>query len=92
MLWKRLRKPVCFDCKIRGRCKAGNKRLGAGDENLLEKKNMGRNEWHPVAPFSKKMSPAEYNYDVYDKQLLVIIRALEKWHTKIQSTPGRSKS
>jgi hypothetical protein len=33
----------------------------------------------PVAFFSKKLSPAECNYEIYDKELLAIIRALEEW-------------
>src|SRR5258707_12021552 len=35
---------------------------------------------HPVACISKSISPAERNYDVYDKEMLAIIRALEQWH------------
>ena len=32
--------------------------------------------WHPVAFFSKTMQPAELNYEIRDKELLAIIRAL----------------
>jgi RNase H-like domain found in reverse transcriptase/Reverse transcriptase (RNA-dependent DNA polymerase) len=32
---------------------------------------------HPVAFFSKAMIPTECNYDIYDKELLAIIRCLE---------------
>lgn len=34
---------------------------------------------HPVAFFSGKHSPAECNYEIYDKELLAIIRAFEEW-------------
>jgi hypothetical protein len=34
---------------------------------------------HPVAYFSKKHTPAECNYDIYDKMLMPIIKALEEW-------------
>jgi hypothetical protein len=34
---------------------------------------------HPVAYYSKKHSPAECNYDIYDKELMAIIKALEEW-------------
>ena len=34
----------------------------------------------PVAFFSKKHSPAECNYEVYDKELLAIVRSFEEWH------------
>ena len=30
---------------------------------------------HPVAFYSKKMSPAEINYDIHDKELLAVITA-----------------
>jgi len=33
---------------------------------------------HPVANFSKKHSPAECNYEIYDKELMAIMRAFEE--------------
>ena len=33
---------------------------------------------HPVAYFSRRMSPAECNYEIYDKELLAIIRCFEE--------------
>lgn len=36
-------------------------------------------KWHPCMFLSQSMSPAERNYDIYDKELLAIIRALEEW-------------
>ena len=33
----------------------------------------------PIAFMSKSMTPAERNYDIYDKEMLAIIRALESW-------------
>jgi hypothetical protein len=36
-------------------------------------------KWHPCAFLSQSMAPAERNYDIYDKELLAIIRALEEW-------------
>ena len=39
--------------------------------------------WHPVAYFSKKMTPAECNYEIYDKELLAIIRAFEEWRPEL---------
>ena len=33
---------------------------------------------HPVAFFSKKHSPMECNYEVYDKELMAIIRCFEE--------------
>ena len=37
----------------------------------------------PVAYFSKKMSPAECNYEIYDKELLAIVRAFEEWRPEL---------
>lgn len=34
---------------------------------------------HPVAFYSKKHSVAECNYEIYDKELLAIVRAFEEW-------------
>jgi hypothetical protein len=33
-------------------------------------------KFHPIAFYSRKMIPAETNYDIYDKKLLAIIIAL----------------
>jgi hypothetical protein len=37
----------------------------------------------PVAFYSKKMSPAECNYEIYDKELLAIVRAFEEWRLEL---------
>jgi hypothetical protein len=34
---------------------------------------------HPVAYCRKKYSPAKCNYDIYDKELIASIKALEDW-------------
>jgi len=39
---------------------------------------------HPVAYFSKKHSPAECNYDIYDKELMAIIKALKEWRPECE--------
>jgi hypothetical protein len=38
----------------------------------------------PVAFFSRRLSPAEYNYEIYDKELLTIIRCFEQWRPKLE--------
>jgi hypothetical protein len=45
------------------------------DDNIL----------HPIAYFSKKHSLAEYNYEIYDNELMAIIRAFEEWYPELQS-------
>ena len=42
---------------------------------------------HPVAFLSEKMSPAECNYGIDDKELLAIIVCLEKWHMYLHGVP-----
>lgn len=44
---------------------------------------------HPVAFFSRTMTPAESNYTIYDKELLAIVTALEAWEPELKSVnPG----
>ena len=40
---------------------------------------------YPVAFYSKNMAPAECNYEIYDKELLAIIRCLEHWRPELES-------
>ena len=37
-------------------------------------------KFHPIAFYSQKLTPAEINYKIHDKELLVIIKAFKKWH------------
>ena len=41
---------------------------------------------HPVAFLYEKMTPAECNYGIGDKELLAIIAFLEKWHMYLHGT------
>ena len=36
-------------------------------------------EWHPCSYLSQSFSPAEWNYDIYDRELLAVIHALKTW-------------
>src|SRR5215471_343236 len=36
-------------------------------------------KWHPVAFLSKSLNAVERNYEIHDKEMLAIIRALEEW-------------
>ena len=39
----------------------------------------------PVVYFSKKMTPAECNYMIYDKELLAIVKSFETWRPELAS-------
>jgi RNase H-like domain found in reverse transcriptase/Reverse transcriptase (RNA-dependent DNA polymerase)/Integrase zinc binding domain/Chromo (CHRromatin Organisation MOdifier) domain len=39
----------------------------------------------PCAFFSKKNAPAECNYEIYDKEMLAIVRSLEEWDAELRS-------
>jgi hypothetical protein len=41
---------------------------------------------HPIAFYSKKMIPAECNYEIYDKELMAIVRAFEEWRPELMGT------
>ena len=45
-----------------------------GDDRLL----------HLTAFFSRKHSPQEINYKIYDKELLAIIKSFEKWCSMLE--------
>ncbi len=41
---------------------------------------------HSIIFYSKNMSSAECNYEIYDKELLIIIRAFEHWRLELKLT------
>ena len=41
---------------------------------------------HPCIYFSKTFSPAEWNYDIYDRELFAVILALSEWKHYLQGT------
>jgi RNase H-like domain found in reverse transcriptase len=36
-------------------------------------------KWHPIPFYSKSLNAVERNYEIHDKEMLVIIHALEEW-------------
>ncbi len=42
---------------------------------------------HPVAYYSESFSAPERNYDVYDRELLAIVKALRQWRTYLLGSP-----
>ena len=47
----------------------------------------GNGTLHPVAFLAEKISPAECNYGIEDKELLAIIACLKKWHIYLHGVP-----
>ena len=45
--------------------------------------------WKPIAFLSKSLSPAERNYEIYDKELLAIIICLDEWRQYILGAPDK---
>ncbi len=43
--------------------------------------------WHPIAFFSKTMALAELNYEVHNKEMLVIVQSLSQWRVELQGAP-----
>jgi hypothetical protein len=41
---------------------------------------------HPVTFFSTKHSPAECHYEIYDKELMTIVRCFEEWSPHLESS------
>ena len=51
---------------------------------LLQKDLNG--EWHPCSYLSQSFRPAEWNYDIYNQELLAIIQALKTWRHYLQGS------
>jgi hypothetical protein len=46
-------------------------------------------KWHPVAYLSKSLSETERNYEIHDKEMLVIIQSLAEWQHFLEDTPHK---
>jgi hypothetical protein len=46
---------------------------------VLSQLSLEDGKWHPVAYYSKSLSETERNYEIHDKEMLAIIRALDEW-------------
>ena len=44
-------------------------------------------EWHPCSYLSQLFSPTEWNYDIYDRELLAVIRGLKTWKHYLRGSP-----
>ena len=43
-------------------------------------------KWKPIAFLLRTMQPVEQNYEIYDKKLLAIVKALVKWRQYLLDT------
>ena len=59
------------------RIKANSSDFASGA--VLSQQLPGEEKWHPVAFYSKSLSPVEQNYKIHNKEMLAIIRMLEEW-------------
>lgn len=48
-------------------------------------------EWHPVAYYSRSMSAPEKNYEIHDKEMLAVIRALEEWRAELEGLQRKDR-
>jgi len=56
---------------------------------VLSQQSPEDNKWHPVAFLSKSLSPVERNYEIHDKVMLAIMRALEDWRHFVEGAEHR---
>ena len=45
--------------------------------------------WRPVAFLSKSLNKTERNYEIYDKEILAIIRGLESWRHLLEGVQSK---
>jgi hypothetical protein len=43
-----------------------------------------KGKWHPIAFYSKTMLAPKQNYKIHNKEMLVVVWALEKWQAKLE--------
>ncbi|SNX87990.1 related to pol protein [Melanopsichium pennsylvanicum] len=48
-----------------------------------------KKRWHPVAYYSRKMQPAERNYEIHDKELLAVVACLQQWRHMLAGLPSQ---
>ncbi len=50
---------------------------------VLTQEAEGMKKWRPIAYFSSTFTPTEENYDIYKKEFLAVIKALENWRAHL---------
>ena len=46
-------------------------------------------KWRPVAFISKLLNKAERNYEIHDREMLAIIRCLDKWRYLLEGAQSK---
>jgi len=46
--------------------------------------------WYPLSYYNKRFLPAELNYDVHDKEMVVIVNSFQQWRHFLMGTPVQS--
>ena len=69
--------PVLALPKREGKFRVETDASGHAIRGVLSQEQEGK--WKPIAFLSRTMQPAERNHEIYDKELLAIVEALEKW-------------
>jgi hypothetical protein len=54
-----------------------------GAEAVLTQEVKGSMKCKPIAYFSCTFSPAESNYDIYEKEFLAVIKAIKNWRAHL---------
>jgi len=45
------------------------------------------NRWDPLAYYNKRFLPAELNYDIHDKEMVVIVNSFKEWRNFLMGSP-----
>ena len=53
---------------------------------VLSQESPEDEKYHPVAYYSESLNTVERNYEIHDKEMLVIIQALEEWRHFLEGT------
>jgi hypothetical protein len=54
---------------------------------LMQRQEDGKR--HPVGFYSTTLNDAEWNYDIYDLELLAVVKSLENWQTYLVGSPHK---
>jgi len=46
-------------------------------------------KWRPVAFISKSLNEAKRNYEIYDREILAIVRCLDKWRHLLEEAQNK---